>query len=128
MATPAGLARRELFIDARDLQATDSGGQEMTIAEYRELLRTRGVDKLGEHQLTQSFDSTVRTRNPTYELGMDYDLGDTITVIDGRLGLTVNAVVESAQRSVSKSGESLILSFGYGLPTIYDKLKRKADA
>lgn len=127
MAVPSGMARRELFIDARDLQ-TESDGKTLTISEYRELMRTRGVEKLADCPLAQSFESVVRTYNPTYEYGADYYNGDTITVIDERLGLTVNAVVESAQRSVSCEGESLTLTFGYSTPTLYEKLRRKADA
>ena len=74
----------------------------------------------------QAFSAVVRDRGATYTLGDDYHLGDTITVIDDRLGVTANAVVQGVTRSVSREGESIELSLGYGQPTVYDILKRKA--
>ena len=53
-------------------------------------------------------------------------MGDTITVTDERLGITVAAVVQGVERAVSREGERLTLTLGYGQPTIFDKLKRKA--
>ena len=74
----------------------------------------------------KSFSAVVRTLDPTYKLGKDYHLGDTITVTDDRLGITVDAVVQGVMRSVSGDGESMTLTLGYGQPTIYELLNRKA--
>lgn len=126
MATPTGLNRRELFVDARDLQANADPEKPLTPAEYTALLENRGKTKLAEHQLVSAFNADVRTYNPTYAYGEDFELGDTITVTDERLGISVDAVVYGAERSVSAAGEALTLTFGYGQPTIYDILKRKA--
>lgn len=126
MAKPTGLARKELFVDARDLQIGSDPENPITTEEYAELLTTRGLEKLAEAQLVQSFDATVRTLNPTYQYGADFFLGDTITVTDERLGVTVDAVVYGISRSVGKEGESLSLMLGYSQPTVYDILKRKA--
>lgn len=82
---------------------------------------------MGENRLVQSFLMSVRTLNPTYEYGVDYQLGDTITAIDERLGITTDAVVQAVMHTVSKDGESLTPTFGYGQPSIFDILKRKAD-
>lgn len=122
---PAGLTRRELYIDARDLQSDSDPDKPLTPEEYTELLTARGLEKLAEHQLVKSFSAVVRTLDPTYSYGEDFSLGDTITVTDDRLGITADAVVQGVQRSVGE-GESMILTLGYGQPTIYDILKRKA--
>lgn len=127
MATPTGLSRRELFIDARDLQREDEDGTIMPEDEYISILTTRGEEKLGENQLVRSFSATVRTIDPTYVYGKDFFLGDTITVTDERIGITVDAVVEAVQHSFSGDGESLVFTFGYGQPTLYDILRRKAE-
>lgn len=127
MSTPTGLSRRELFIDARDLQSDSDPDNPLTAEEYAALLVNRGRQKLAENQLVRSFAAEVRTYNPTYPYGEDFLLGDTITVADERLGITVDAVVTGAERSVSKQGESLTLTLGYGQPTIFDKLKQKED-
>lgn len=124
---PAWPNRREIYIDARDLQSDGDLDKPFTAEEYAALLTNRGREKLAEHQLVQSFAATVRERGATYTLGEDYQLGDTITVIDDKLGVTANAVVQGVTRSVGRNGETMELTLGYGSPTAYDILKRKAD-
>lgn len=126
MPTPTWPQRREIYIDARDLQSDGDPDKPLTAEEYAALLTNRGREKLAEHQLVQSFAATVRDRGATYVLGEDYQLGDTITVIDDKLGVTANAVVQGVTRSVGRDGESTELALGYGQPTLYDILKRKA--
>lgn len=125
-STPTGLSRRELYIDARDLQSDSDPDNPLTPEQYLDVLKTRGREKMAEHQLVRSFSATVRTYNPTYVLGEDFFLGDTITVTDDRLGITVNAVVQGASWAASSAGEELTLTLGFGQPTLYDILKRKA--
>lgn len=126
MPAPTWPQRRELYIDARDLQSDGDPDKPFTTEEYAALLTNRGREKLAEHQLVRSFAATARDRGATYVLGEDYQLGDTITVIDDRLGVTANAVAQGVTRSVGRDGESMELTLGYGQPTIYDILKRKA--
>lgn len=127
MSNPTGLSRRELYIDARDLQSDSDPDNPLTTEEYTAILQNRGLEKLAEHQLVRSFSAQVRTLDPTYTYGEDFFLGDTITVTDDRLGVTVDAVVQGVERSASGDGESLILTLGYEQPTIYDILKRKGE-
>lgn len=124
--TPTGFQRRELYIDARDLQSDSDPDKPLTEEEYTAVLTARGKEKLAEHQLVRSFSAEIRTYNPTYIYGQDFFLGDTITVTDQRLGVTVDAVVQGAERTVSGQGETLTLTLGFGPPTLYDILKRKA--
>lgn len=74
-----GMARREMFVDARDLQQED--GQ--TLAEYEELLRARGNEKLAEHNrvLEISFDISG------HDFGKSFFLGDLITCILSEYGI-----------------------------------------
>jgi len=125
--TLSGLARRELWVDARDLQSDADPDNPLTAEEYAALLTARGRSKLAENQLVRSFSTVVRTYNPTYVYGEDFFLGDTITVTDERLGVSAAAVVQGMERAVSRGEESLILTLGYGQPTLYDKLKRKTS-
>ena len=126
MPIPTGLARRELYIDARDLQSDSDPDNPLTPEEYAAVLTTRGREKLAEHQLVRSFSAGIRMLDPTYTYGVDFFLGDTITVTDERLGLTVNAVVQGVRRSASGEGETFTLTLGYAMPTLLDILKRKA--
>lgn len=125
--TPTWPNRRELYIDARDIQSDSDPDNPLTPEQYAAVLTTRGNEKLSEHQLVQSFSVNVRDRGATYTLGEDYQLGDTITVIDEKLNVTVDAVVQGGTRSIGRTGETMELTLGYGQPTAYDILKRKVD-
>ena len=65
---PTGLSRREIYIDARDLQSDSDPDDPLTPEEYAAVLTTRGRGKLTEHQLVRSFAATVRERDATYTL------------------------------------------------------------
>lgn len=121
---PAWPHRREIYIDARDLQSDSDPDDPLTPEEYTALLENRGREKLAENQLVKSFSAVIRTFDPTYILGKDFRLGDTITVIDQSLGITADAVVQGAERSVGENGESLTVTLGYSQPTIYDVLRK----
>lgn len=123
--TPTWPYRRELYIDARDLQSDSDPDNPLKPEEYTALLTNRGREKLAENQLVKSFSADMRTVFPTYVLGEDYQLGDTITVTDQRLGVTADATVQAVERSVSGNGETMTLTLGYGQPTI-EKWLRKA--
>lgn len=116
--------RREIYIDARDLQSDSDPDNPLTPEEYTALLENRGREKLAENQLVKSFLAVIRTIDPTYTLGEDFHLGDTITVIDERLGVTADAVVQGVERAVGEDGESMVLTLGYSQPTIYDVLRK----
>lgn len=120
----SGMNRRELYVDARDLQKNSDPDAPMTDSEYKETLQNRGSEKLADAQLVQSFSAVIRTLDPTYEYGRDFFLGDTITVTDERLGVSVSAIVEGVERSFGKEGDDLVLTLGYSLPTISDRLRK----
>jgi len=121
---PAWPYRREIYIDARDLQSDSDPDKPLTPEEYADLLENRGREKLAENQLVKSFSAVIRTINPTYTLGEDFQPGDTITVIDERMGVTADAVVQGVERAVGEDGESMVLTLGYSQPTIYDVLRK----
>ena len=121
---PAWPYRREIYIDARDLQSDSDPDNPLTLEEYTALLENRGREKLAENQLVKSFSAVIRTIDPTYTLGEDFHLGDTITVIDERMGVTADAVVQGVERAVGEDGESMVLTMGYSQHTIYDVLRK----
>lgn len=124
--SPTWPHRREIYIDARDLQSDSDPDNPLTPEEYTAVLENRGRQKLAEHQLVKSFAAVIRAVSPTYALGEDFRLGDTITMIDENLGVTVDAVVQGVTHSVSREGEQTEFTFGYGQPTIYDTLRKAA--
>jgi hypothetical protein len=98
---PEGEARREVFVDARDLASTysiegDPTEYTYTPAEYEEILKQRGREKLAETLFDSKFTADVINRNMTY--GVDYGLGDIMPVKLVKYGLSFSARVVSATR------------------------------
>lgn len=92
--------RRELYVDARDLQKNYySGGQQKTYTdeEYAALLDKRGKDKLAEHLKTLNLSCELLQMNTLY--GSDYYLGDVIRIALPEYGLAAKARVSSVTRT-----------------------------
>lgn len=181
----SGLSRRELFVDARDLQdyedwptittvttfildekthkiqivtkvemtnpetgekttttsteekvdetaqagvVTSEGTTRVLLATsvYDGMLQERGKSKLGEVPLVESFDASIRVYGPrAYEYGVDYFLGDRITMQDPNLGVQISTEISEVQQSWDENGYSLSLVLGTSAPTITQLLKRK---
>lgn len=75
-ASPAGLLRREMFVDARDL-STNEG--EINDALYALKLLMRGSTYLSEAAIVESVEGTVNALQ-MYTYKKDYFLGDIVTV------------------------------------------------
>lgn len=73
--TITGIDRRELFVDARDLQSETSDGEKIPEKEYEENLINRGTDKLEEYKSENLFEGEAESL-PGYEFNIDYNIGD----------------------------------------------------
>lgn len=116
----------ELYVDARDLQSTyrSDDGSEKTIpeADYLKMLEARGVSKLLDNAIEESFTVDVRCFGDTqFVLGVDYTLGDRITIVDEVLGLSVDAVLTKVEESISDK-YFVQCSFGDSKLSLLDKL------
>lgn len=122
----SGLSRRELFVDARDLQSKKTDGTTIPEAEYNSMLVERGKTSLEDYKDIESFSATLRTFDVTgYEYGVDFFLGDKVTVYDSRLKVRVNAVITEVMKTFDEDGERLDITFGYEQPTLANKLRRR---
>lgn len=120
----SGLNRREIFVDARDLQDTDNEGNNISTTVYEQMLVQRGETYLGEKKDIESFDAVIKTSGEQqYVYGVDYKKGDLVTVQDQVLGITVNARITEVERIYDQNGYTLNLMFGYSQPTLNEKLK-----
>lgn len=119
----SGKLRRELFVDARDIQEIDEEGSPIPENEYNQMLIQRGEERRAETKISESFDCTI---NPLGNLqyGVDYFLGDTVTIEVAKLGLTLSAVVTEVEVSETVEGREIYCTFGYGAPTLSQKIKR----
>lgn len=124
--TLSGLERKELYVDARDLQSVvylnDGTSVNVSEAEYSEMLKQRGEEKLSENRLSETFESKVRAIGQ-YEYGCDYQKGDKVTIFDSVLDVLVSARITEVEEAFSKE-YSLTLTLGYSYPTIAQKIKR----
>lgn len=124
----SGFARKELFVDARDLRSKkwsdDGSTEDIPLEEYLKMLKQRGEERLSEADVVETFEAKVRFfGNVQYKFGEDFFLGDIISVIDEELGVSVSARVTESEEEVD-TGFSLVLIFGYSYPTILTKVKR----
>ncbi len=118
----SGLNRRELFVDARDLQK-EVDGVILTDIQYKNTLIQRGKEKLTEYQEVKTFESNVNTRgNNIYKI--DYDLGDIVTVTDKKWGVILDTRITEIEEVYEDGKIEVNPVFGNVIPTIIDKIKR----
>lgn len=122
--TLAGVDRREVFIDARDLQSETENGI-VSESEYAAMLSERGLSKLEDYKSVETFDATIRSYNSSYVYGVDFNLGDLVTVYDARIKVRVDAIVYSTTLEYSSNGKRRGFTFGYSQPTIQKKINRR---
>lgn len=123
----SGFDRKELYVDARDLQSEvyhdDGTSTQLTPAEYTAILTQRGSEKLAECEVIETFEAQIRQFGDIqYEFGTDYVKGDKVTVIDEQLGVVVSARITNVEEQYDEE-YNLVLTFGYSYPTLLQKVK-----
>lgn len=107
-----GFKRSELFVDARDISKTRRvGNKDVAIPdkEYENLLKSRGDSSLLTHSFVNRLDGGV-LEGVMYTYGVDYVLGDRVSVFDS-YGRTMNARVNEVVRSLDISGYKIDSKF-----------------
>lgn len=122
-----GFKRKELYVDARDLQSEifndDGTSTPLTPAEYAAVLTQRGEEKLSECEVIETFEAQIRQFGDVqYEFGVDYVKGDKVTVVDEQLGVVVSARITNVEEQYDEE-YNLVLTFGYSYPTLLQKVK-----
>ncbi|MCW6112423.1 siphovirus ReqiPepy6 Gp37-like family protein [Clostridium sporogenes] len=121
-----GLDRRELFVDARDLQkeSEDEGIKKvLTDTEYNSILIQRGKEKLSECKDIKTFEGKIISNN--YEYKKDYDLGDIVTVMDKKWNITVDTRITEVTEVYEGGKVQIVPTLGNKIPTILDKIKTR---
>lgn len=104
----SGIARRELYVDARDLsQTVDS--VKMSDNAYKAQLIQRGEEKLAENVITEAMEAEVDTTGQ-YEFGVDYFLGDIVQQAN-EYQIDKPARVTEVIRAIKKSGTTTVPTF-----------------
>lgn len=115
--------RRELFVDARDLQQ-HSDNVNYTDAQYQNLLYQRGLEKLADYAPVEKVDSDV---DPAANLiyGTDYDLGDLCTYRYSDVNIECSKRITEIQEVVEGSKQTLSVIFGNDDATNFKQIIRK---
>lgn len=99
-----GKDRRELVVDAKDLQMDDGE----TMESYLRRLESRGIEKLLEHQNVFSCSFVPSGK----DFGVRYDLGDVLTVNLGEYGLKLKSRVAKFEQKSQKNKTETIVEVG----------------
>lgn len=119
VTTAINAARHEVFVDARDLQNENEDD-----AVNDEQLRIRGqVKLLAEFPLKESFEAEV-IQTEGFIFGVNYDLGDVVTIESQRLGIAKDDRISSVTETFEGSGYVLEMVFGDENATVADKIRR----
>ena len=114
----SGYDRVELYVDARDIQSEKYNEETMEIekipeSELKEMMKQRGLEKLESHKLYISFQASVLAgKDSKYEYGVDFELGDFVSVIDKYRNLSYNLQVSSITKSISNGSEYFDMQLG----------------
>lgn len=115
--------RRELYVDARDLQK-ETETKTYTDAEYEQLLRQRGLEKLKEYDLIETVSSNIETHaNLVY--GEDYDLGDRCTYQNLDVGIECTKRITEIEEIYEGAKQTLNITFGTDSATSIHKIIKK---
>lgn len=99
----AGLQRRELYTDARDLQKRDYGSQ------YTLALKQRGIENLYDNSRMTSYEGEVEPLL-SFVYGRDFFMGDTVQ-ISNEYGISGKARIMEWIRSESDTGLNVYPTF-----------------
>lgn len=112
----SGESRREIFVDAKDLQEADFG------TGYTDALIFRGQSKLSEQGIRYSFDTSVNPHgNLTYKI--DFDLGQTVQVISKAWGVSMTTRITEIEETYDADGQNISVVFGKADLTIAQKIR-----
>ena len=125
--TVTGLNRKEMYIDARDLQSEsrDENGVEtiLTPSEYLKTLVQRANERLAQAREVETVEASIRIYGDTlYKFGVDYMIGDTITITDKRIGVSMSAAITGAEETFGEEYK-LNLLFGFNAMTFWDRVR-----
>lgn len=105
--TVEGEERKELYVDARDLQSDENTTED----EYREMLFERGLEKLQENNKVEIAEFDIDP-DANLKCGIDYDLGDLVTYKNEDLDLYIDNRIVEISSVFDGEKESTEVAFG----------------
>ena len=121
-----GFNRRELWIDARDIQS-EQDNKILTDAEYEVLIKQRVSQNAVENTEQKSYEATLTEQTKQYKFGVDYNLGDWCTILDTEYGLKIDVQILEATHTLQSNQEIVDISFGYGIKQKLNIMEQMKD-
>jgi hypothetical protein len=118
----AGLDRFETFVDQKDL-SNEVDSVVMADVDYNNLLIGKGNETLSETKEIQTFDSKINL-NSNLKYKVDFDLGDIITIVSKKWGITLDSRITEIEEVYEEAGPQLNATFGNNIPILIDKIKQ----
>lgn len=108
-----GWNRRELWVDARDVQS-EQDNKQLTDAEYEELIKQRANEKAKDNDLSEEYTATVTNTTKQYTYKKDYNIGDFVTIADEELGMEIDAQITNVIITRQDDRNIIDIEFTYG--------------
>lgn len=102
-----GLERRETFIDASSI--TQEG---ITTEEYRKQLEAQGKQNIASLQKVETFDGEIDVTNSNLTYGVNYNVGDLITIEDKSINKYINARILAVTEIQDDDGYNIDIEYG----------------
>ena len=108
-----GWNRRELWVDARDIQS-EQDNKKLTDEEYEVLMKQRANEKAKDNDLSEEYTATVTNVTKQYTYKEDYNIGDFVTVADEELGMEIDAQITNIIVTKQNDRDIVDIEFTYG--------------
>lgn len=120
-----GEERKELWVDARDLQQDDGNGNTIQAAAYRAMLEQRGREKLAEYRKVETVNSGIDP-NANLVYKKDFDLGDYCTYINTEIGIATEKRITEIMETYEGGAMEIAVTFGTDeISTVQQLIRRE---
>lgn len=116
--------KRVAYCEIAGVDWFDEQGDVISQEDIAGLLKQKGKEQLYDFALVSEYKCKFSQRT-TFTFGVDYFLGDKITIQDTELGLVLDAEITGYTKTRSINGESFEPIVGIPQPTLTQMLKRK---
>lgn len=106
----ADVDRKELYVDARDLQRT-TNNVAMNDNDYRAALVARGNSKLADYGRLLTLNGDIDLNSTLYILGADFNLGSRVTIKASEFGLSKTSQITTISYTFDAKGAHVTLKF-----------------
>lgn len=119
--------REELWVDARDIQSQKNDETHLTEEQYQTLIVERANEKFEENMKLETYEATMNSLDKRYVYGIDYNLGDWVTVLDGDLDVEMDAQITQVTTTVQDNNVIIDLELMTGKIKQTDEIRSLDD-